>query len=307
MVTQVYKHPGPHRKIYKHVIYVVPTYANPSGKTMSLRRRQGLVDLARKYDALVICDDVYDFLQWPVANAAAAPTTQNTPPASLPLPRLLPRLSDIDGRLGPSPHDPPGKRFGHAVSNGSFSKLVAPGVRTGWVHGTPDLALGASQTGATRSGGAPSQLAAAMVERMLASGVLDRHLATATRPALQARHAAMVAAVRAELGWAGVTMLEDSNSGLFGGYFVWLTLPEGGPTAAEVAEQAQAEENLVVAPGNVFQITADETEAGPAMQFDRNIRLSFSWEDQEDMVEGVRRLGRVLRRMMDGTGNDAGK
>ncbi|KAK3391108.1 aminotransferase [Podospora didyma] len=272
--------PGLDRKIYRHVIYVVPTSANPSGKTMSLRRREGLVKLAREFDALVICDDVYDFLQWPP---------------------LLPRLSDIDLALGRSPFDPPGKVFGHAVSNGSFSKLIGPGMRTGWTHSTPDFALGVSKTGSTRSGGAPSQLAAAMIHQMLASGDLDRHLDNKVRPALQARHAAVVQAVKQELGGGdlGVQVLEegDLGKGMFGGYFLWLTLPEGGPDAATVAEWAKQEENLIVAEGAVFEVIGQE--GGEAIRFPRNIRICYSWEEEEDVVEGVKRLERVLRRVRD--------
>ncbi|KAK0701635.1 pyridoxal phosphate-dependent transferase [Lasiosphaeria miniovina] len=297
-----YKDPGPHRKFYRHVIYAVPTSANPSGKTMSLRRREGLVRLAREHDALVICDDVYDFLQWPVLAASPSPSSV---PHALPLPLpLLPRLSDIDLALGgPTRHDPAHKHFGHAISNGSFSKLIGPGVRTGWTHSTADFALGVSQTGSTRSGGAPSQIAAAVVHQLLASGDLDAHLDHAVRPALQQRHARAAAAVKAELGWAGVEVLERSSSGsddgaMFGGYFLWLTLPEDGPRADEVVMRAQAEENLVVAPGSSFEVSGDEV---GQVRFPRNLRICYSWEEEDDIVEGIRRLGMVLRRLRDGT------
>ncbi|KAK9418248.1 putative Pyridoxal phosphate-dependent transferase [Seiridium unicorne] len=51
-----------YEKIFKHVIYVVPTFSNPIGKTMSLRPRLNLFRLAIEYDALVISDDVYESL-----------------------------------------------------------------------------------------------------------------------------------------------------------------------------------------------------------------------------------------------------
>ena len=271
---------------------------------MSLRRRQGLVELARKYDALVLCDDVYDLLQWP---ALSSPST-TTPPFPKPLPTpspMLPRLSDIDIALGPSRFDPPGKHFGHAMSNGSFSKLLGPGLRTGWAHGTADFAHGLSQTGSSRSGGAPSQFAAAMVREVLASGELDAHLTDTVRPALQARHATAVAAVKKELGWAGVEVLETSETGpeagtaapKFGGYFLWLTLPEG-IEADEVAQRAKAEENLIVAPGSLFEVLGEDGEG--AVRFPRNIRVTYSWLDEADLVEGIVRLGRLVRRMVNG-------
>jgi DNA-binding transcriptional MocR family regulator len=75
-----------------------------------------------------------------------------------------------------------------------------------------------------------------------------------------------------------------------------LTLPEG-LDAEVVAERARVEEELIIAPGRIFEVAGDEE----AARFPRNVRLSFSWVDEEDIVEGVRRLGRVLRRMLDGT------
>lgn len=105
-------------------------------KIMSTQRREGLVRLARQYDALVVTDDVYDFLQWSSA--------RNTNGGALPDPDVacVPRLVDVDRYLDGGPQD----EWGHAVSNGSFSKLVGPGVRTGWAEGTEKFAYGLSQT-----------------------------------------------------------------------------------------------------------------------------------------------------------------
>ncbi|KAK4449984.1 putative aminotransferase [Podospora aff. communis PSN243] len=283
---KVYKDVGRGRKLYRHVVYLVATSGNPSGKTLSLERRRELVRVAREYDALIVVDDVYDFLQWEVGMDGAGKGE---------LPGVLPRLSDIDIGMGRSQHEPEGKWFGHAISNGSFSKLVGPGMRTGWVHGTEDFAFGLAQTGSTKSGGAPSQLCAAMITELVTSGKLDVHLKTNTRSALQSRHGRILAAIKKELGAYGVGVLESSEHGksVYGGYFVWLTLPEGGPDAEEVAEWAKREENLVVAPGKLFEV-------GEGAKFGRNIRLCFSWEEIEDIEEGVRRLGSVLGRMRDG-------
>ncbi|KAG9808471.1 PLP-dependent transferase, partial [Aureobasidium melanogenum] len=62
--TPMFKPPRPYAKYYRHVIYCVPTFSNPSSRTLPLDRRIELVKLAREFDALVISDDVYDFLQW---------------------------------------------------------------------------------------------------------------------------------------------------------------------------------------------------------------------------------------------------
>ncbi|WDK12853.1 aminotransferase [Colletotrichum graminicola] len=52
------------RKIYKYVIYLVPTFSNPSRITLLSRLRNDLVLIASEYDALIVSDDVYDFMSW---------------------------------------------------------------------------------------------------------------------------------------------------------------------------------------------------------------------------------------------------
>lgn len=142
-----------YKKLYKHLIYFVPTFSNPSAKTMSLRRRQQLVRLAREFDALVVTDDVYDALRWPASQNESFSDLGPVPP----------RIVDIDRDLD----DGPISEFGNAMSNGSFSKLIAPGCRVGWAEATPAFALSLSQLGSTRSGGCPSHATASFVHEML--------------------------------------------------------------------------------------------------------------------------------------------
>lgn len=96
---------------------------------MTRPRREAVIRLARKFDALVVCDDVYDFLAWP--------ETVNSQPVGSSLQRLV----DIDRFLDGGPQD----SFGNVVSNGSFSKLLAPGCRVGWAEGTEAFIYGLSQ------------------------------------------------------------------------------------------------------------------------------------------------------------------
>lgn len=111
-------------RIYRHVLYMVPTFSNPSGMTMTLGDREELVRLARKFDVLLITDDVYDVLRWCPEAGCTCQDAHLISPA---------RLVDVDRFL--SGQDP----FGNAISNGSFSKIVAPGVRVGWMEGTADF------------------------------------------------------------------------------------------------------------------------------------------------------------------------
>ena len=103
---------------------------------MSLQRRQQLVRVAREYDALVITDDVYDQLQW----TASSKTSQSLDEA------IEPRLVDVDRFLDGGDERPGADGYGNCVSNGSFSKIVGPGCRTGWAEGTPKFSYGLSQT-----------------------------------------------------------------------------------------------------------------------------------------------------------------
>ncbi|KAM0323530.1 hypothetical protein ACHAQA_008811 [Verticillium albo-atrum] len=274
------------RKLYRHIIYLVPTCANPSGKTLPLPRREALVRLARAHDALLIADDVYDFLQWPLG--APDDARRPFPPADPTL--RLPRLSDVDASLpGQTP-------FGNAISNGSFSKIVSPGVRTGWVAATPAFAYGLSQTGASCSGGAPSQLSAVLVWELLRSGELERRLVEETIPQLAGRHARVLEAVETYLAPLGVEVRRSSLKGkeVYGGYFVWLTLPEG-IKGADVAERAR-EVGVTVGAGEKFEVKGDEAGA----RFEREVRICFSWEEVEDVVEGVRRLGIAVKDVKEG-------
>ena len=139
-----YKPQRARAKVYKHVIYCVPSFANPSSRTMTLDRRREVVRLAREFDALVVSDDVYDFLQWP-ANPSASADIRNTWVERMQTAHL-PRLVDIDRELDAGAERATADGFGNTCSNGSFSKIAGPGIRVGWAEGTEKFAYGVSQT-----------------------------------------------------------------------------------------------------------------------------------------------------------------
>ncbi|KAL0084088.1 pyridoxal phosphate-dependent transferase [Phycomyces blakesleeanus] len=118
---------------YAAVLYCVPTHANPSSSTLSSPRRKELVDLAHRYNVLVLCDDVYDIL-----------TYEGSTPR-----RLVAYDLDI-----------PGKAV--VVSNCSFSKILAPGARAGWIEAKPCLIERVGVCGSFHSGGSPSNLGKVM-------------------------------------------------------------------------------------------------------------------------------------------------
>lgn len=94
--------------IFNSVLYCVPTHANPTGSVLSNEKREKLVQLGRKYNMLIICDDVYDILTFE---------------------------GEIPKRLVAYDLESAGENSNHVVvSNGSFSKLLAPGARAGWIE-----------------------------------------------------------------------------------------------------------------------------------------------------------------------------
>jgi DNA-binding transcriptional MocR family regulator len=117
-------------KIFRHILYLTPTFSNPSPKTYSKSIRQELLALARRYDILLISDDVYDFLMWSAENS------QSSVAKIAPIP---PRLVDLDRATCVS------DAWGNSISNGSFSKIVAPGVRVGWAEASTKIILRLSQ------------------------------------------------------------------------------------------------------------------------------------------------------------------
>jgi DNA-binding transcriptional MocR family regulator len=253
---------------------------------MSLQRRTQLVHLARKHNALIITDDVYDHLQWPTS-----PLSRSTSPPHA----LLPRLTDIDLALPPYPSDP--KHFHHTLSNASFSKILGPGVRTGWADASPVLSYGLSQCGSSRSGGCPSQLVATMIAQLLQDGSLEEHIRCVLIPAYARRWKMTMEAIERHLVPLGVSVPKVSLEGkdMFGGYFMWFELPDG-VTAERVAVRAKERENLIVAQGDMFEVYGDEQ----AVRFERWVRVCFAWEEEELMVEGIERLGRVVRDVLSG-------
>ncbi|RDA92152.1 hypothetical protein CP533_5628 [Ophiocordyceps camponoti-saundersi (nom. inval.)] len=274
-LLQPLKVSGPTRKSYKHVIYCVATCSNPSGITMSLRRRESLIRLARAHDALIISDDVYDFLTWPLQGDAR-------PGAPFP-----PRLCDIDLASSDSP-------FGNAVSNGSFSKIVGPGMRTGWVEASTAFVRGLGDTASTLSGGAPSQFCAAVLTDLVLNGQLERHIEDQLRPSLQRRHRILMDAIREHLAPLGITARDDED--WYGGYFVWLSATTTPlPPPKLIAEAAMRDANLVIGPGTMFEVRGDDRRT----RFEAEIRLCFAWEEEDALVQGVQRLGLLLKRMRE--------
>ena len=222
-------------------IYTIPTFNNPAGVTMSLGRRRALLDIAARHGVPIIEDDAYRDLRF-----------EGEP---------VPTLHALD-------------REGLVVRLGTFSKIVAPGVRLGFVLADPAVI---ERVLAFKAEGSTNGFASMVVGTFMKGGGLAAHIET-LRVAYRARRDAMNEALAREMP-AGVTWTRTE-----GGFFLWLTLPS---RADMTKVQARAAEERVVALAG--------TECFPDGRGTHNLRLAFSLQPPERIAEGIRRLGRAIR------------
>jgi len=228
------------------MLYTVPDFQNPTGVTLSLPRRHRLIELANAYGLLVLEDTPYRALRY----------------AGEPLPTL--KSLDTEGRV---------------LHLGSFSKILAPGMRLGWAVASPEileklalLKLAADTQNSTLNMSATSDY--------LSRYDIDAHIARAI-PVYAHKRDLMLA-----------TMTETFPDDVHfttpgGGLFVWLTLPAGFDAAAFMAETLLPEAKVAYVPGATFF---------PVDQEPNHARLSFSGVPDERLVRGITELGRLLHR-----------
>ena len=200
------------------LVYLIPTFGNPSGATLSLERRQRVLELAVKYQTLVVEDDPYGDLYFD------AP-----PPAS-----LLALSSEV-----------PGSRDWLAHC-GSLSKVLSPGLRIGWLIAPPEL-LAKAVMCKQFSDAHTSTFAQATAAHYLLAGHMPATLAKVRKVYAQ-RAQTMMAALRSELGDA-VAFTEPQ-----GGLFLWvrLTGAHGALADANVLAKQAIEQGVAFVPGAPF-------------------------------------------------------
>lgn len=237
------------RLIIQHqpkMIYLIPTFGNPSGACMPLERRKRVLELARQYQVLVVEDDPYGDLYF------------GTPPP----PSLLALSSEVEGSRDFLAHC------------GSLSKILAPGLRLGWMIAPPAL-LAQAVMCKQFSDANSSTLAQAIAARYLASNRLPAHLER-VRAVYSERAEHMATCLEQALGKA-ITFSPPQ-----GGMFIWARLTDHDASAFA---QRALDKLVAFVPGKPFYAE----EADP-----HTLRLSFATSDKEAISEGVRRLAEAL-------------
>ncbi|MGI8801956.1 MAG: PLP-dependent aminotransferase family protein [Solirubrobacteraceae bacterium] len=163
---------------------------------------------------------------------------------------------------------------GHVVYACSFSKTVCPGIRVGYLVGEAGMIAKIAKR-ATSTYISPNMVAQSIVHEFCISGAIDSSIET-VKAALAERAGALGAALERELPGASFVAPE-------GGYFLWVTLPDGLDAAALVA--AAAERGVAVLPGTDFMVSGG-TDA---------LRLAYSGVTPAQIEDGVARIGEAAR------------
>jgi 2-aminoadipate transaminase len=230
------------------LVYLIPTFGNPSGATLSLARRKRILEIAVRTKTLIVEDDPYGELYFDEA----------------PPPSLL-ALSD----------NVPGSRDWLAHC-GSFSKILSPGLRVGWMIAPPALLANATMC-KQFSDAHTSNLTQAICAHYLTLNRLDSTLAV-VRKTYAERARVMAESLRRELGDA-VSFIQPH-----GGMFFWarLTGAQGKSALAPEFAKRAIEKGVAFVPGAPFFATNPDL---------ATFRLSFATVGLEKIEEGIARLG----------------
>jgi 2-aminoadipate transaminase len=227
------------------MIYTIPTFQNPAGEVMPLASRKRLLELASRYNVTVLEDDPYRELRYDGDD--------------------IPAIKSLDTE-------------DRVIYAGSYSKIIAPGIRLGYAIASAGLIP--KLTAAKQVSDVHSNLFfQILVERYITKHGLDAHISRC-RGLYRARRDAMAAALKKHLPETKWILPE-------GGLFLWVNLP-GGMDGTEFCRRAK-EKKVMAVPGTAFLCE----EGG----FSNAIRLNFSLPSAEQIEKGVARLGVTFKEM----------
>ena len=235
-------------------VYCQPNFQNPSGVTLSSKRREGLIDFSHQHGVPIVEDDPYLELRFEGEH----------------LPGLI--ALEAGRQTDGKPYN------GNVISLGTFSKILAPGLRVGWVVAAPPVIAQLTQA---KQGTDlhTSTLDQMIAYEMLRSGFLESHKPVIVQT-YRKRRDAMLEAL-ADFFPRGTHWTRPE-----GGMFLWVELPES-IDATDLLRRATAQQVAFV-PGEGFHVDGGGR---------NTMRLNFSNSTPEQIREGVGRLARELQRM----------
>ena len=239
------------------LLYTIATFQNPSGYTMTLERRQRLLVLAAQYGFYILDDEAYRELWF---------TTRPPPP-----------IAELGGGYG-------------VITVGSFSKILATGLRVGWIHARPELL---NLFRRMRFAMGQNQMGLRMVGNFVQAGHMQPHLARMR--ALY--HEKMQRTADALQRHAGDLLTFTRPAG---GFYLWAALP-AGVSAQKTWRYAYAE-GVLLNPGSGFYPERKGPERqGPERQESgrEHMRVAYAWIPLENIDEAARRLALACSRAAD--------
>ncbi|MFL5825911.1 MAG: PLP-dependent aminotransferase family protein [Thermoleophilaceae bacterium] len=228
-------------------IYTVPSFQNPAGVTLSLERRERLVDIAHERELLVLEDNPYGLLRY-----------EGEP---------LPTLRELDGGV-------------YVMYMGTFSKILSPGIRLGWVAAPPPV-LEKLNLGKQAADLCSSTLSQLMVQAYFEEGRWRDYVSSLTQ--LYRRRRDTMLDALAEFFPPQAEWTRPA-----GGLFIWATLPDFIDTTDLLARALR--DNVAFVPGVAAYLDGRGHNA---------MRLNFSGVDDDSIREGVRRIGKVVSEQVE--------
>lgn len=228
------------------LIYVIPNFQNPTGKCMSLEKRKGVYELAKKYDIVILEDNPYGELRFHGENI---PTIKSL---------------DTDGRV---------------IYAGSFSKVIAPGLRVGFVSAPKEIVqkiVVCKQVADVHT----NVLAQMICHQIMTEYDFEAHLAD-LRNIYKSKCDLMLSEIDKNFSKKLTTTKPE------GGLFIWGTLPDDCDMM-DFCKKA-VERKVAVVPGNAFII--DENEKISCF------RMNFSTPSDEQLVKGCEIIGKLSKEM----------
>ncbi|MBK9006021.1 MAG: PLP-dependent aminotransferase family protein [Anaerolineae bacterium] len=223
-------------------LYLIPTFQNPTGYTLPQGRREEIVRLAEKHNFLIVADEVYQLLNY-----------SQQPPK--------PFGAFVDSR--------------HVISLGSFSKILAPGLRLGWMQAHADIIHRFANSGLMDSGGGLNPFTSAILRGMIESGGLGNNIARLKQIYLS-QIQVMDEALRRHIPQAKYEVPH-------GGYFFWLKFPEGIDVGA--LRKGAGAFNVDFRQGALF------SSSGGLKNY---MRLCFVMYEADKIEEGVKRIAECV-------------
>jgi len=273
------------------MIYLVPSHHNPTGYTMGVEDRAVLAEWAIRNGVMIVADEVYHLLDW----GGGDKTGEGSRPARFAAFNPAVR-SDDAGAAG----------IGSCVSVSALTKIFAPGVRTGWVEGPDDVVSALARHGYVESMGGFAPLGNKIAAEALRKGAVKRHREL-LRDAYAGRAHLLHGALAGPLG----PLAECGAHPPSGGYFMWIRfLHPALADAALLKEWCEEFYGVTFLPGgdcdpflgadgglSEVESLARGDPVGPAIK--SSIRLCFAYLEEDNLVEGAKRLVSAVRALIE--------